>query len=96
MSHEALINLTFVGIAGIIDPPKDSAIKAVKECLQAGIQVKMITGDHGKTAQAIGKQIGLKHTNHVLEGLEIDLLSEEELQRSSPKDRYLCSNDPRA
>ena len=94
LSHEGLTNLTFVGIAGIIDPPKDSAIKAVKECLQAGIQVKMITGDHGKTAQAIGKQIGLKHTNHVLEGLEIDLLSEEELQQAVQKTDIFARTTP--
>ncbi len=73
--------LTFVGIAGIIDPPKESAIRAVKECQNAGISVKMITGDHKDTAQAIAEQIGLKHTKNVLEGIDIDRLSDEELAK---------------
>lgn len=79
LTHELLQELTFVGFAGIIDPPKESAIKAVAECQEAGIAVKMITGDHKDTALAIGRQIGLKHTAQVLEGLEIDQLSEQEL-----------------
>ncbi len=44
LTHESLTQLTFAGIAGLIDPPKESAVKAVKECQQAGISVKMITG----------------------------------------------------
>ena len=79
LTHEALEQLTFVGIAGIIDPPKESAIKAVKECQTAGISVKMITGDHKDTAKAIAEQIGLKHTTTVLEGIDLDQLSAEEL-----------------
>ncbi|MCQ4504510.1 HAD family hydrolase, partial [Vibrio parahaemolyticus] len=67
LGHDQLNELTFVGIAGIIDPPKESAIRAVKECQNAGISVKMITGDHKDTAQAIAEQIGLKHTKNVLE-----------------------------
>lgn len=79
LTHEALEQLTFVGIAGIIDPPKESAIKAVKECQTAGISVKMITGDHKDTAKAIAEQIGLKHTTTVLEGIDLDQLSAEGL-----------------
>ena len=52
VAHEEVTDLVFIGLAGIIDPPKDSAIKAVRESLQAGIRVKMITGDHKETAQA--------------------------------------------
>ena len=83
LTHEALEQLTFVGIAGIIDPPKESAIKAVKECQTAGISVKMITGDHKDTAKAIAEQIGLKHTTTVLEGIDLDQLSEEELAKKA-------------
>ncbi|WP_430611961.1 HAD-IC family P-type ATPase [Enterococcus sp. DIV0876] len=82
LTHDSVSGLTFTGLAGIIDPPKESAIRSVKECLQAGIQVKMITGDHADTAQAIGKQIGLKHTDQVLQGIDIDHMSEEELQKA--------------
>lgn len=53
----------------------------VKECQNAGISVKMITGDHKDTAQAIAEQIGLKHTKNVLEGIDIDRLSDEELAK---------------
>jgi calcium-translocating P-type ATPase len=79
LTHELLSELTFAGLAGIIDPPKQSAIQAVKESQEAGITVKMITGDHKETAKAIGEQIGLKHTAKVLEGVDIDTMSEEEL-----------------
>lgn len=85
LSHEVLTELDFVGIAGIIDPPKESAIQAVKETQAAGITVKMITGDHKDTAQAIGKEIGLKHTATVLEGIEIDQLTDEELTTAVKK-----------
>ncbi|MHC5218367.1 HAD-IC family P-type ATPase [Enterococcus sp. LJL128] len=83
LSHESLENLTMAGLTGIIDPPKESAVQAVRESLQAGISVKMITGDHKDTAQAIGKQIGLRHTSHVLEGKDIDYLTDEELQKQA-------------
>lgn len=79
LTHEQLTELTFVGLAGIIDPPKESAIQAVKECQTAGISVKMITGDHKDTAKAIAEQLGLKHTQNVLEGIDLDQLSNEEL-----------------
>ncbi|EOH72541.1 HAD-IC family P-type ATPase [Enterococcus malodoratus] len=79
LTHELLSGLTFAGLAGIIDPPKESAVRAVEQAQQAGISVKMITGDHKATAQAISKQIGLKHTSKILEGADIDSMSDEEL-----------------
>jgi len=51
--------LTFLGLQGMIDPPRQEAIDAVEACHEAGIQVKMITGDHAVTATAIAKKIGL-------------------------------------
>lgn len=85
LDHAQLQQLTFVGIAGIIDPPKESAIQAVRECQHAGISVKMITGDHKDTAQAIADQIGLKHTSNVLEGIDIDRLSDQDLAKRVSK-----------
>lgn len=79
LTHDLLTGLTFVGLAGIIDPPKESAIQAVQQAQQAGISVKMITGDHKATAQAISEQIGLKHTSKILEGTDIDHMSDEPL-----------------
>ena len=74
--------LTLVAMVGIIDPPRPEAITAVAECYQAGIQVKMITGDHTKTATSIGKQIGLKNTNTVLTGTDIDEMDDSSLREA--------------
>jgi magnesium-transporting ATPase (P-type) len=71
--------LLLLGLVGLIDPPRREAIEAVAECHSAGIEVKMITGDHALTAAAIGRQIGLKQHQNVLTGAQINALSEEEL-----------------
>ncbi|MRG96624.1 cation-transporting P-type ATPase [Polyangium spumosum] len=52
--------LLFLGVQGMIDPPRPEAIRAVADCKRAGIQVKMITGDHAMTASAIAREIGLE------------------------------------
>ncbi|PIX55379.1 MAG: carbonate dehydratase [Zetaproteobacteria bacterium CG_4_9_14_3_um_filter_54_145] len=64
--------LTLLGIAGIIDPPRDEAIKAIRHCQSAGIAVKMITGDHAVTARAIGLQMGLGDGVTVLQGSDLE------------------------
>ncbi|MBF0122706.1 MAG: HAD-IC family P-type ATPase, partial [Candidatus Omnitrophica bacterium] len=59
--HEDIKNgLTFLGLQGMIDPPREEAIRAVQACHAAGIRIKMITGDHVLTASAIAKQLGIK------------------------------------
>ncbi|MDW8212043.1 MAG: cation-transporting P-type ATPase [Roseiflexaceae bacterium] len=72
--------LTFLGLQGMVDPPRPEAITAVRACQQAGIRVKMITGDHALTAAAIAEQIGLNGGRRpsVLTGREIEQLSDEE------------------
>jgi len=75
---------TFVGLQGMIDPPRQEAIAAVKKCHEAGIVVKMITGDHAVTAFAIASQLGIaKHGDHgkVYTGIELEKLSHEELKK---------------
>lgn len=74
-------DLTFLGIVGIIDPPREEVKDSIKICKDAGIEVKMITGDHKKTAISIAKQIGLVENgeSNVIEGREIEEMSEEEL-----------------
>ncbi len=72
--------LTFLGLFGLIDPPRDEAIAAVAECQTAGIGVKMITGDHAGTAVAIARQLGLEHPDSILTGLEIDTLDDDALR----------------
>jgi magnesium-transporting ATPase (P-type) len=71
--------LVLLGIVGIIDPPREDAIAAVKRCKAAGIQVKMITGDHKITALAIGEQLGIGDGDQVLTGHDIELMSDQEL-----------------
>ncbi|MGG7147499.1 cation-translocating P-type ATPase [Clostridium butyricum] len=71
--------LTFKGLVGLQDPPKEGVEEAIKLCKKAGIRVVMITGDYSKTAMAIGEEIGLKFTDKVIIGNEIDSLSENEL-----------------
>jgi len=73
--------LIFLGLQGMIDPPRPEAIKAVHACQSAGIQVKMITGDHVVTAQAIARRIGLKKNKQVLAftGSELAKMNKQEL-----------------
>ncbi|MFN4193295.1 MAG: cation-transporting P-type ATPase [Tabrizicola sp.] len=71
--------LTFIGLLGLIDPPRPEAIAAVAECRSAGIRVKMITGDHAGTAAAIATQIGLAKPGRVLTGADLDKLDDAEL-----------------
>lgn len=74
-------DLTFVGLTGMIDPPRNEVEHAIKECEDAGIQVMMITGDHAITAQAVARQIGLyKKGDTILTGTEIDQLTDKELE----------------
>jgi magnesium-transporting ATPase (P-type) len=72
-------NKTFLGIIGIIDPPRDEAIDAIRECKEAGVEVKMITGDHAITAKAIGKEIGIGDGEKVITGRELEEKSDKEL-----------------
>lgn len=79
-------DLIFVGMAGMIDPPRAEVKDAIYQCRQAGIKTVMITGDHKITAEAIGRQIGLlTHEGGVLEGRDLSQMSDEELCRSVEK-----------
>jgi P-type Ca2+ transporter type 2C len=70
---------TLLGLAGLMDPPRGEARLAIAQCRQAGIQVKMITGDHQLTAAAIGRELGLD--GEVISGAELDAMSEAQLAR---------------
>ncbi len=74
-------DLVLLGLFGFIDPPRDEAIEAVRQCQAAGVRVKMITGDHGTTACAIARQLNLVNTDNVMLGRDLESLSEEELSR---------------
>jgi magnesium-transporting ATPase (P-type) len=68
--------LSLVGLFGLADPPRNEALDAVAACRRAGIRVKMITGDHADTAQAIARTFGLKDANRVLTGADLDTLGD--------------------
>ena len=73
-------NLTFVGVVGMIDPPRKGVKEAVEKCKSAGMLPVMITGDHKETAYAVAKEVGIvKSKKQVLTGVELDLLSDEQL-----------------
>ena len=82
--HQVATGLTFLGLQGMIDPPRPEAIDAVHRCQAAGVAVKMITGDHLVTARAIAGQIGMKGQMDdgrlvALSGKDLELVSDEDL-----------------
>ena len=79
-------NLTFVGLLGMIDPPREGVEEAVATCKKAGIKTVMITGDHIVTAKAIAKELGiLKKNDLAMTGKELDEISQKELERNISK-----------
>lgn len=78
-------DLTFAGLVGFIDPPREEAADAVRKCKKAGIRPVMITGDHRITAGAIAKELGICNDgSQVMTGQELDLLSDGELAEALP------------
>lgn len=79
--QEAEKGLTFIGVQGMIDPPRREVKQAVKECKQAGIKTVMITGDHVITAKAIASQLGiLTHQSKIVDGRALSEMSVEALE----------------
>ena len=83
-SPEALEHdLTFLGLAGMIDPIRPEVKDAIAECKTAGIRAVMITGDHRDTAVAIAKQLGiLEHEDQAITGADLNRMSDEELDKT--------------
>ncbi len=73
----------FVGLIGMIDPPRAEAIEAIKECHRAGIVVKMITGDHAATARSIGMDLGLSKNGDVVTGVALAKMDDETLAKTA-------------
>ena len=87
-----------LGIAGMMDPPRPEAITAIADCLQAGIRVKMITGDHPQTAMSIGQMLGIGNAASAITGRELEAMDDPQLSeaaqkydifaRTSPEDKF--------
>ena len=87
-----------LGIAGMMDPPRPEAITAIADCLQAGIRVKMITGDHPQTAMSIGQMLGIGNAGSAITGRELEVMDDQQLSeaaqkydifaRTSPEDKF--------
>ncbi len=73
--------MTFLGLLGMIDPPRPEAKSAIQTCEQAGIKVVMITGDHPLTAQAVARELNLLKTGRVVTGAELEAMSDETFER---------------
>lgn len=95
ITHEDIHNyITFLGLAGIIDPPREEAIEAVKLCTEAGIRVKMITGDHADTAKAIGKQMGIGDGEKALQGRDLEEMNDEQLRKAAKEYDIFARTSP--
>ncbi|HOV27842.1 cation-translocating P-type ATPase [Tissierella pigra] len=71
--------LTFLGLIGLADPPRESVKEDIKMCNKAGVRVVMITGDNGITASSIAKQIGMKNSDNIITGDELNNMTDSEL-----------------
>ncbi len=88
-------NMIFVGLVGMIDPPREEAKEAIKKCHQAGIKTVMITGDYKETAFAIAKNLGIaEDESQAIMGRELDGLSDNELQKLVEEKRVYARVSP--
>jgi Ca2+-transporting ATPase len=99
LNAEDMEGLTFLGVQGMIDPPREEVMDAVRKCKRAGIRVVMITGDHAQTAKAIAQQLGIEgEAPRVVIGEELSTMSDDELYeivdtvsvyaRAAPEHKY--------
>jgi len=79
LTKEDVNGLVFLGLQGMLDPPREEAIEAIAKCKKAGIRVVMVTGDHAQTAEAIARQLGIGHNGRVITGEELSRMSDHEL-----------------
>ena len=87
-------DLVFLGLVGIVDPPRPEAIEAIAACKQAGIRVKMITGDHAGTATAIGREMGITENPKAVTGAELEAASDEDLRKIVPDSDIFARTSP--
>jgi Ca2+-transporting ATPase len=78
--EDAEREMVFLGLLGMIDPPRPEARDAIAECFEAGIRVVMITGDHPLTAQAVARALGLLRQGRLVTGAELEVIDDEEFK----------------
>jgi P-type Ca2+ transporter type 2C len=87
-------DMAFLGLIGIIDPPRDEVYAAIEECKAAGIRVIMITGDHVVTAQAIAKDLGIDDGAHAVTGSELEEMDDEKLAGVAMESNVFARTSP--
>ncbi|MFD2239121.1 cation-transporting P-type ATPase [Aureimonas populi] len=86
--------LRFLGLVGLIDPPREEALAAIADCRSAGISVKMITGDHQETATAIARQLNLADDPVAVTGVELDRVPDEALPALAARTSVFARTNP--
>ncbi|HHI2444041.1 TPA: cation-transporting P-type ATPase [Enterobacter cloacae] len=95
LTHDDLsYGLIFLGIAGMMDPPRPEAIDAINACQQAGIRVKMITGDHPQTAMSIGQMLGITNSEQAVTGYQLEKMDDTELADAAVKYDIFARTSP--
>ncbi|WP_416412979.1 cation-transporting P-type ATPase [Pantoea sp. App145] len=89
--HEGMVLL---GLACMMDPPRPEAITAIRDCQQAGIRVKMITGDHQETAMAIGQMLGIGNSQAAVTGYQLEHMDDAELSVAAQKYDIFARTSP--
>lgn len=87
-------NLVFLGMTGMLDPPRDEARIAIKKCANASVRTVMITGDHKNTAVAVAKKAGLLRGKLAITGDELNKMSDDELDRNIDKYSVFARVEP--
>ncbi|MDP1627235.1 cation-transporting P-type ATPase [Parvibaculum sp.] len=93
-NDDAETGLTLLGLVALIDPPRPEAIAAIEECREAGIAVKMITGDHAVTASAIARQLGLNGAARTVTGQELDAMDDAGFARAAREACVFARTNP--
>jgi magnesium-transporting ATPase (P-type) len=94
LPQDAEHDLTLLGLVGLIDPPRQEVVAAIAECKDAGIRVKMITGDHAATARAIALQLGLADDLKTVTGQDLDALGIDDFNQRAREATVFARTSP--
>jgi P-type Ca2+ transporter type 2C len=99
LDHDEITDMVYLGLVGIVDPPRDEVPAAIMTANKAGVTTYMATGDHPDTARAIAKQIGLlpeKDMKPVVTGIELEVMSDDEIRLCALTNHVFARMTPRA